>query len=215
MTRVLAVVEGATEERFARSVLQPHLAQRDIDLRAMQVLRGSGARGGGSSWQPWQKHLHHLLTSDRTAWVTTLIDLYAIPDDTPGWSPPGAPGPQRADRMLQAIAAAFPGQRQLLPYIQVHEYEALLYSDLEVVRVTVLDKVDEGDFASLVRNVAGQPPEDIDDDPVSAPSKRLLHAVPGFSKDTDGVLAAREIGIDRIRQACPRFNDWLGQLEAL
>lgn len=54
MARVLAVVEGGSEEQLLKRLVAPHLAERDVFLTPMKVLRGKGARGGGSSWQPWR-----------------------------------------------------------------------------------------------------------------------------------------------------------------
>jgi hypothetical protein len=44
MTRVLAVVEGSSEELFLKQVLVPHLAAIEISLAPMRVLRGGGGK---------------------------------------------------------------------------------------------------------------------------------------------------------------------------
>ena len=58
-------------------------------------------------------------------------------------------------------------------------------------------------------------PEDINDSPHTAPSKRLLAAMPGYQKPFHGPLIACEIGLDAMRRACPHFHAWLQKLEAL
>jgi hypothetical protein len=58
-------------------------------------------------------------------------------------------------------------------------------------------------------------PEEINDSPETAPSKRLRTLVPGYQKPLLGVLAILEIGLAAIRAECPHFDGWLKTLEAL
>jgi hypothetical protein len=57
-------------------------------------------------------------------------------------------------------------------------------------------------------------PEEINDSPITAPSKRVKEIVPGYQKPLLGVLAILEIGLIRIRAECPHFDRWLRQLES-
>lgn len=56
-------------------------------------------------------------------------------------------------------------------------------------------------------------PEDINNSPNTAPSKRLLDAIPGYNKVLYGRMLAESIGLDSIRSKCPMFNEWLTKLE--
>jgi hypothetical protein len=58
-------------------------------------------------------------------------------------------------------------------------------------------------------------PEDINDSPETAPSKRILAAMSGYQKTFHGPLIACDIGIDPMRAACPHFDQWLRALEGL
>ena len=58
-------------------------------------------------------------------------------------------------------------------------------------------------------------PEEINDSPVTAPSKRVEALVPGYEGPLLGVLAVLEIGLPHIREQCPQFDGWLKQLESL
>ncbi len=217
MIRVYAVVEGATEERFLNSVIVPHLADRSVFLQPMQVLRGGGMRGGGQSWQTWERHLKRLMSQEKGTDVrfTSMLDLYAIPKDTPGWTPPGSDaGPQRADRILEAMRDRLP-DRRFMPYVQVHEFEALLFVDLTVLARQAPDIVDSGLFEQLQSSVVGVEPEDVDDSPTGAPSKRIEACTRGFRKTIHGIQAVDEIGLSRLRQDCPRFGAWMSALEEL
>lgn len=133
--RVYAVVEGHSEERFVQRLLVPHLAGKGVWLAPMRVPVGGGGRGGGGLWAHWDRFLRRLLREQgsQAVRVTTMLDLYAIPKDTPGYTPPRPRfGPAHANAMLAAISASI-GDPRLLPYIQVHELESLLFVDLDVV----------------------------------------------------------------------------------
>jgi hypothetical protein len=58
-------------------------------------------------------------------------------------------------------------------------------------------------------------PEDINDHPKTAPSKRIVAAMRGYQKTFHGPLIACEIGLSAIRQNCPHFDAWLQKLERL
>ena len=58
-------------------------------------------------------------------------------------------------------------------------------------------------------------PEDIDDDPENAPSRRIAGVVAGYRKRLHGPLVALEAGLENIRLECPRFDGWLTRLEGL
>ena len=111
-----------------------------------------------------------------------------------------------------AADIGFPAQR-FVPFVMVHEFEALLFSDCakfcdvveQVGLETRMSKI-RADFAS---------PEEINDSPHTAPSKRILQLMPGYQKRLDGVNAAQAIGLERMRAECPHFNDWLQGLELL
>jgi hypothetical protein len=95
----------------------------------------------------------------------------------------------------------------------MHEFEGLLFSDPAAFSrgIGLPDLVD--DFLAIRDQFST--PEEIDDSPVTAPSKRIQALVPGYEKPLLGALAALEIGLIRIRAECPHFNAWLENLEAL
>lgn len=101
----------------------------------------------------------------------------------------------------------------LLPYIQLHEFEALIFSSLK--GINALFESSEADFPELEKIFRRFPnPEDINDDPNTAPSKRLLKHIEGYNKVVDGVSIIEEIGIETVIEKCPRFRDWLRGLIA-
>jgi hypothetical protein len=214
--RIYAVVEGDSEERFLNDVAE-HLAIRRIFLRPMKIKLGGGGRGGGSSWQRWRRHITTLLKQQRghDVRVTTMLDLYAIPKDTPGWTPPGsASGPQRADAMLRAMREQME-DRRFLPYIQVYELETFLFVDLDALARQAPDIVDAKKLMELKEDTKSLTPEEVNDSPMTAPSKRIEACARGFRKTIHGLDAVKSIGLARLREGCPRFADWMTRLEQL
>ncbi|MDO5057671.1 MAG: DUF4276 family protein, partial [Lautropia sp.] len=93
-----------------------------------------------------------------------------------------------------------------------HEFEALLFTDLNVFKLWMND---DAQIDELIQNTAGHAPEDINDGRDTAPSKRILHVMPAYQKTHHGPLIAIDIGLDRIRLACPHFDAWLRRIEQI
>src|SRR5262245_5130558 len=91
MIRLNLVVEGQTEETFVRDVLTPELSPRNIfpSVRCVETSESKGYifRGGGKSYANWKKDLTKWMKQDRhpEVWFTTMIDLYRLPRDFPGY----------------------------------------------------------------------------------------------------------------------------------
>ena len=92
-------------------------------------------------------------------------------------------------------------------------HEGLLFSDCAAFSRGISRPELEGDFRNIRNEFAT--PEDIDDSPVTAPSKRVQAIISGYEKPLLGVLAAVEIGLARIQEECPHFRAWLNRLETL
>jgi hypothetical protein len=102
---------------------------------------------------------------------------------------------------------------RFVPFVVMHEFEGLLFSD----PVAFSKGIGRPDLATEFSAIRKQftSPEEIDDSPITAPSKRLQALVPGYEKPLLGILAILEIGLTRIRAECPHFNGWLERLESL
>ncbi len=99
-------------------------------------------------------------------------------------------------------------------YVQLFEFEALLFS--QPGSFSVLPGLAPEALTALAAIAGGfSTPEDINDDPATAPSKRIEMAIPRYRKRLQGPVVAKAIGLTQIRAACPRFNDWVGRLESL
>ena len=218
MKRVLISVEGQTEETFVREVLAPHLWQRGVAPIAVLVstkLVKSGPRfkGGLISYERTRNEVLRLLRDTGAAAVTTMYDLYGLPEDFPGYQTrPSQSGYAKVEHLESALNQDI-GHRRFRAYLQLYEFEALLFVDPERTAAQFpasghLDRIRE------IR-AAFHSPEEIDDHPDTAPSKRLLTLFPGYQKALHGPLIAIQVGLERIRRECPHFDRWLGWLDGL
>lgn len=212
MTRLGVSVEGATERAFVRALLAEHL--RTYGVAAVPVLigrpgHGYGAGGGDVGVERLAAHMAHLLRSFDA--VTSLVDFY-------GFRRKGEATVEELESQVGTAVAAKAGarfgRRPVLPYVQRHEFEALLFSD--VTQFGRLESAPRGVEQALAKIRARfETPEDIDDSPTTAPSKRLEALIPRYEKVAHGSSVAERTGLPKIRAACPRFDRWIAELESL
>jgi hypothetical protein len=107
--------------------------------------------------------------------------------------------------------ADFNAEYRFVPYIEMHEFEAMLFSN-----VHMLAEIAEIDVMELEKIIeAFNSPEEINDDPNNAPSKRIQTLKKGYRKVAMGKTVSEAIGVKTIRKQCPHFNNWLTMLEHL
>ena len=219
--RLLAFVEGQTEEKFIREIVSPLLVSRNVFIVATTPGQRR-AQGGVQHWGRIKKELLRYLKEDTGRPVTTMFDYHRLPSDWPGRDEAKRKKliSTKAEAIEQAIHAdvcsavggSFDGAR-FLPYIQMHEFEALLFSDTGVLAEAVQRPRIQSRLDAIVRE-CGEP-EGIDDDPETAPSKRICAQVPRYQKVLHGIIAAKRIGLATMREQCPHFAQWIGALEQL
>ncbi len=150
-------------------------------------------------------------------YFTTMFDLYALPDDFPGFAEAARQtDPRRRVAVLEEAFRQDVNHPRFIPYIQLHEFEALLLSDPSKFDWEFID--DAGAIERLVSLSAGcASPELIDDGSESAPSKRIIKELPAYEqrKARVGPFIAGKVGLPVLRQKCPHFDEWLKKLEAL
>lgn len=224
MRRLHVLAEGQTEEAFVNQVLAPHLAPHGVvaDVRCVTTRRDRHRpdlvfRGGLREFGKVQRDLERWMAEDRTAVFTTMFDLYALPGDFPDFEAAARmKDPYARVRHLEQALAVMFGPDRLIPYIQLHEFEALLFSDPAKFDWHYI----EHDHAiARLTELATQfdSPELIDDGEHTAPSKRIIAAIPEYryGKTTAGPLVAGRIGVQTMREHCPHFHEWLTRLEGL
>lgn len=210
--------EGLTERNFVATVLRPHLAQYRVFARPQGLDAGLTKGSGVIAHGTLRKNIKAEVGRSRDhQWVTTMIDLYALPRDYPGWAKEAdESGVDRAIRIEKAMAEKVPNPR-FLPFIQVHEFEALVLVDVDKIP-EVFPNGDAREAPALLRmSIGAMRPEQVNDGPISAPSKRIIEVVPAYKamKAVAGPEIAARIGLPALRAACPHFNQWLTRLEGL
>ena len=218
--RLYVTVEGQAEKEFADKGLKPHLAGYAIDVRPRVVVtnRKLGKRGGILDFDKIRGDIGRLMKEDKNeeARFTTMVDLYALPSQFPGWDEARKKSNpvERVKVLENALETEF-AEPRFLPFIQLHEFEALLYCDLTELQRRIATS--EAGIEALRAEVGAMNPEDINEGATTAPSKRIIRHVPIYEKNKVrvGAPAAAAIGLNTLRSRCPHFGDWLSRLEAL
>lgn len=201
MVRVGISVEGTTEERFVQMVLSPYLAQKQVYITPISM-------GGDVKLDRVKSELKKIANS--FDYVTTFYDFYGfkgkLNSDTKA---------SLEQKMHDHAHASI--QAKLIPYVQMYEFEGLLFS-CPTAMGSVLTQLDfqatvevwaQGILAQFESN-----PEKINDSPQTAPSKRL-EGNTNYRKTTHGPNIAKQIGMQKLRDVCVGFNDWVARLEQL
>lgn len=220
MTRAIVVVEGATEETFVSEVLAPHLSGCGVFMSARRIGK-PGHKGGRVNFQRAMADVLLLLKGDPQSYCTTLFDYYGLGKGFPRTDVgPNAKSEDKARSVEQPFHEAAVSKMghtfhpaRFIPYLQMHEFEGLLFSD-PAAFASAMGKPELQEEIAKIR-ASFLNPEEIDDGPTTAPSKRVLSLAPDYDKVYQGNLAALEIGLDKMRGECPRFDAWVSRLEAL
>jgi hypothetical protein len=214
-------VEGQTEETFFRDILAPVLSEHAIYGEAHRITTGrkrtTSFRGGFVAYEHPRRDLTLWMKQDQKpeSWFTTMVDLHRLPLDFPGAMKTSAiEDPIKKVEFLQAELHRDLDHRRFVPYIQLHEFEALLFSDPDCFSIAFPDQTAAIAELKEVRRAAISP-EHIDDGEDTAPSKRICAVLPDFVKPASGPIIAREIGLHKIRRECRHFNDWIEALLGL
>ena len=161
------------------------------------------------SYEPLKNDILRLLREGDAPIVSTLIDFFRCPD-TPGkevWNK--ATNHQREVELREQEIGLDIGSGRFIPYIQLHEFEALLFSS-DVAFEKLFSSKEADELSKIVKDYSN--PEEINSSPEGAPSKRIMAIVPTYNKVLHGELIADAIGIEIILERCPRFRAWVERL---
>lgn len=220
MTNAYIICEGPTEVRFVKNVLAPSLGSRGLFLHPVTI--GSQRnKGGNVTFDRLYRNIRTQLRNNRNSYCSTLFDYYGLDSNFPGLEQASIKSIlcEKAkaiqDAMKYELSRTIESDllQRFIPYVQMYEFEALLFSDPDALAEAMRRKELSNQLATIRGDF--ETPEHIDNSPASAPSKRILELASGYEKPLMGELAAKEIGLPKIRQACPLFNAWLAKLENL
>ena len=220
MIRLHVICEGQTEELFVNEVLMSLFLPKQILLQP-SLIGKPGHKGGNINFDRLFPDIRNRLLGDPFAFCTTLFDFYGLAASFPGKEL--AKQQTAIDQKARCICEAMEfnlrqrlGEdplRRFIPYVQMHEFEGLLFSDPRAFAAALSRPDLHSRIASIRDDFAT--PEDINDNPLSAPSKRIQSLFPGYEKPLHGSLVALETGLDMFRRECHLFNDWIARLESL
>lgn len=231
--RLHITAEGQTEERFVKNVLAPYFGVRGVWADARCVLTSKNRRAGVEYRGGWRRGgAYSTAKKDICAWMredqhkdvrfTTMFDLYGLPSDFPGYADAvQIKDPYRRVASLEAalgsdINAALNDSR-FIPYIQLHEFEALILADPRQLEWEFLEQdAAIARIADMVEREGGNP-ELIDDGEMTSPSKRIIGEIAEYEgkKAISGPLVAGMIGMEILLERCRHFSEWVNILACI
>lgn len=219
--RLHFLVEGRTEFNFVNQILRYQFKESSVSISISMLTTkrdeklGRKYSGGSPSYEKVKREISLFLKDTSPKFrLTTMIDLYKFPDGFPKYNEMKTSPYNRVRKMEEEFYKHFEDPR-FIPYIQLHEYEAILFSNPQKFS-EVYENVDKG-----IRNLIGisliQNPEEINDGENTAPSKRIIKEIPRyeFEKSSAGANVAEHIGLEEIQKKCPHFKEWVDKLEKL
>ncbi len=209
MIRIGVICEGQTESSFVNRCLAPYCLQEANVLLIPRLLAARSGRHRGG--HVTVERLAEAVYCDRFQFdcVTTLVDFYGFQDAA------GRGKTALEEDIRAAVIERNPDldPRNVLPYVQMHEFEALLFSDVTAFELALCERWTPEVKSALLAVADEFPhPEAINNSPETAPSKRLKRLIPRYDKILDGVLVAEAIGVDAMRRRCPLFDGWMEKL---
>ncbi len=231
---LFCIVEGQTENAVLKRLIAPHLGLRGVDFHAPIVTIGKGR--GGMKFLPATElygQIRKFLKDPRQAIVTTLFDYYAFPTgSSKGWDYVAKSKSEVAFRGVAKVVETIEDEikrralegldlpnkeSRLIPYIQLHELEALFFAEPDIMADAFGDPSLVRTFQQAAESCGGC--ENINDSPQTAPSKRIQRAyaryIKGRSNFAHGPRIAEKLDLATVRRKCGRFDAWLGRLELL
>ncbi|MCL1976373.1 MAG: DUF4276 family protein [Firmicutes bacterium] len=216
MKRLYILCEGQTEEEFVNALLKPY--PQNVGVYAQPIVCTTKRtpikkyKGGVTSFAKVKKELQRLCGEHPNELVTTMFDLYAFPYDALELKNIPTDAYDKAEHIEKAITDEI-GNRlgNMVFSLVLHEFEGLLFSD-----VSAFENIADQEAVAFLRRVrtAVATPEHINELPETAPSKHIKRVIPDYSKPTDGIDVAEQIGLDKIAAECCHFANWLAKLTA-
>jgi hypothetical protein len=212
MNKVLnIIVEGPTERDFVTQCLMPYFKDRGIEnIRPIGIETKPGFKGGDVRYEArFKPTVNAILRGKEEIIVTSLIDFYKLRTDFPKYSDAQKIGDKiKRIEFLEKACFEDIGDRRFIPYIQLHEFEALLFTKWDGFADFEIPESNKKEIQDIIREFPN--PEWINDRPNLAPSKRLISLItPKYEKPFHGNYIALTNGFDAILDKCPRFKNWI------
>ncbi len=206
-----------------KKVLCPYLQNKEGITGVKSILlttnKKKNAKGGMLSYNQVLTDLNLLRktaldNNSKRNIFTTMFDFYALPKNFPGfYEMQKIQDPYlKVDKLEKDFAKAI-NDKRFIPYIQLHEFETLLFCDIECI-AKFNSEYEEGckQLVGILEKVGKGNPELINHGMQTAPSKRIEKAIGRYNKPRIGKGVTELIGIDQLRSKCKHFNQWIEKL---
>jgi Domain of unknown function (DUF4276) len=219
---VYIIAEGPSEELFIKRVIAPSFQNLSIYLKPLTLETSLNASGGALNFDRLKRNARNILAAHPKAYLTTLIDLYALPTDFPSFL--HAQKLPSAREKASFLATQLDSEliehtncraERILTHIQPYEFEGLFFSNPQALSQTVPEW---HVYRQKLQGVRDQfeTPEHINNSIETKPSKRLEDLLtPRYKKTRHAALIGQKIGLSAIEKECPHFAAWLQQLRDL
>lgn len=217
--------EGQTEERFVNDVLKVYLNGFGIICKSQLLLtnKQKNCFGGMLNYTQVKRDLTLLLqqyknSESESHWFTTMFDLFRIPDDFPGFHRTFGSVYDKIHHLEQELSKEIADER-FISYIQLHEYEALVFAGLGFLEMEypTSSSLRKGmNYLCDILKKAGNNPELVNT--TMAPSKHIVKALGNihhYNKPKIGSVVAGKVGVAVLKSTCRHFGEWIDKLEKL
>jgi len=225
--RLHITAEGQTEESFVKNTLTDFLGDYNISTDVRCVLtskdkhrRDIEYRGGITNYAKARNDIVQWLKEEKNnndVRFTTMFDMYALPNDFPGFDEAEKQvDPYKKVILLEQAFAENISDSRFIPYIQLHEFETLLFACPQKFEIEYFDNQKDIDILKSIVDEKSNP-ELINNGAETAPSKRIIKVFPDYAnnKSAIGSMIAHEIGMKLLMESCQHFADWVNKLKEI
>lgn len=198
--------EGHSEEAFVENKLEKFFETKEIsvDYSLITTSKSKNIKGGNTDYNKIKGDILKLLENPNNI-VTTFVDYYRLPQNFPQYNNCKS-AYLSAYEIKKCLENAFKMDIQserFIPYIQLHEFETLIFAD-----ISNLDLNNKQKLSSILSKFSNNPELINSNNP---PSQRISEIIDGYknAKSRESARIMQNINIDNIRQSCKGFNEWI------
>lgn len=214
--------EGQTEDDFCSHVLKPYLNAFGIVVKSQILLTNRKKKlcGGLLSYDQAKNDLTLMRKQFNNSeieehWFTTMFDLYALPNEFPGMNESIVDKYKRVESIENSIAMDL-SMPNLIPYIELHEFEALVFAAYKHFPRLFSDLDGKMNHLEKIIELYHGNPELINSSKDTSPSHRITKFLASkghaYNKPKIGWTITQYEGIDNLRAKCAHFDSWITQL---
>lgn len=228
MKRLIVICEGRSEVNFISKLLYKSFITIGISLEARTIPTGKNkcggfAKGGSLNFDRVKPFLINTLNesaSDSNCFVTTFFDYYALNSKFPNYEETQSNSSvyEKVKMMEEGLKNSVIESKgnfisKFIPYIQLHEFESLLFCDIEKVfeNEEYISENTVSDLNKIIEKFEGNP-ELINNSTDTALSKRILKIIPSYQKTIHGYKGLEKIGLLELENKCIHFKEWLDKI---